>query len=118
MSARHMFIRNLASSDLMPMLQEWFSEQGYEVNTVANRIDAVMSGTTLKILFEDYGKGCTVIMSGTQEHIQKVVSYLSEISRFGHTSTPCEYCGVAFSIEEEKCPHCGAYRKTSKSNRI
>jgi hypothetical protein len=37
----------------MPLLQEWFSEKEYEINTVANRIDAVISGATLKMIFEE-----------------------------------------------------------------
>jgi rubrerythrin len=118
MAARHMLVKNLTSHDLMPMLQEWLSEKGYEINTVANRIDAVMSGATLKMIFEDYGKNCTVIMSGMSDHIQMVVSYLSEISKLGYTTAPCEYCGVVFSTEVEKCPNCGAYRKMRRTDKI
>jgi hypothetical protein len=117
MSARHIFVRNLTSYDLMPMLQDWFSEKGYEINTVANRLDATVNGVTLKMIFEDSGKNCTVIISGMPDYIQKVVSYLSEISKLGYTTTPCEYCGVAFSTEAEKCPNCGAYRKMGKINK-
>jgi len=113
-----MLVKNLTSRDLMPMLQEWFSEKGYEINTVANRIDVVISGATLKIIFEDSGKNCTVIMSGMPHHVQKVVSYLSEISKFGCTTAPCEYCGAVFSTEAEKCPNCGAYRKMRRTDKI
>jgi len=117
MPTKHIFVKNLTLRDLMPMLQSWFSDQGYEVNTVANRIDAIMNGVTVKILIEDYGKGCTVSISGTPENVEKVASYVSEISEFGHTCAPCEYCGTLFSTEQSHCPHCGAPRKSKKASR-
>jgi len=117
MSARHVFVKNLSLSVLMPTLMNWFSEQGYEVNTVANRIDAMIGGATLKILLEDFGKGCIVIISGTPQHIEKVVSYISEISELGYETAPCKYCGVLFSKEKTQCPNCGAPRKSKKPTR-
>jgi len=105
-------VKSLSFNDLMPMLINWFSEQGYEVNTVANRIDATIRGVTLKILLEDFGKGCTVNISGASEYIEKVMSYISEISELGYETAPCEYCGVLFSKERTKCPNCGAPRKS------
>jgi hypothetical protein len=115
MSSKLVFVKGLSSVDLIPTLQEWFSNHGYEVYTVANRIDAVMSSVTLKILLEDYGKGCTVNISGPVDHVRGVISYLSEISKFGHSTTQCEYCGVAFSTEQEKCPNCGAFRRLRRT---
>jgi rRNA maturation endonuclease Nob1 len=102
----------------MPVMLEWLSEQGYEVNTVANRIDAEMDGVTAKIIFEDYAKGCTVNMSGPTERIQRIAAYISEISEVGGSSSQCPYCGVVFSTEQEKCPNCGAYRKSIKQHRV
>jgi hypothetical protein len=117
MPTKHVLVKNLVLRDLMPMLQNWFSDQGYEVNTVANRIDAIIDGITLKILIEDYGKSCTVSISGPLENLEKVTSYISEISELGYTSAPCEYCGTLFSTEQSICPHCGAPRKTKKTSR-
>jgi rRNA maturation endonuclease Nob1 len=111
MSAKHIFAKNQTSIELIPLLQEWLSKQGYEVCIVANRIDASIDEAKLKILIEDYGKGCTINIFGTAENAQAVASYLSEISEFGYTSSPCEYCGTIFPTEQGKCPRCGAYRK-------
>ena len=117
MSTKHMFVKSLSLNDLMPMLVNWFSEHGYEVNTVANRIDAMMGGITLRILVEDFGKGCTINISGAPEHVEKVMSYISEISELGYETAPCEYCGVLFSKEKTQCPNCGAPRKSKKLTR-
>jgi len=114
MSAKHIFAKNLTSSDLIPLLQEWLSKQGYEIRTVANRIDASIDDAKLKILIEDYGKGCTINIFGTSENAKSVASYISEISDFGYASASCEYCGTMFSAEQSKCPQCGAYRKSKK----
>jgi hypothetical protein len=111
------FVKNLSILELMPMLESWFSEQEYSVNTIANRIDAAINGVKLKILIEDYGKGCTVSITGPPESIDKVTSYLSEISEFGSTTVQCEYCGTLFSTEVSNCPHCGAQRKAKKAVR-
>lgn len=117
MSTKRIFAKNLTSIDLMPILQEWLSEQGYKVYVVANRIDTVIDGAKLKIVIEDYGKGCIVNIFGQPEYIQRVISYVSEISEFGHLLKQCEYCGVEFSAEQERCPNCGAYRRGKKRNR-
>lgn len=114
MPAKLVFVKNLSMNEVMPILASWFSDQEYDVNSVANRIDATMDRVTLKILIEDYGKGCTVSITGPPESIDKVVSYLSEISEFGSTTAQCEYCGTLFSTEQSNCPHCGAYRKSKK----
>ena len=114
MSAKHIFSKNLTSSDLIPLLQEWLSKQGYEICTVANRIDASNDDAKLKILIEDYGKGSTIKIFGTSENAKSVASFIAEISKFGYTSAPCEYCGAMFSAEQSKCPQCGAYRKFKK----
>jgi hypothetical protein len=112
-----MFVKNLSLNILMPTLINWFSEQGYEVNTVANRIDAMIGGVNLRILLEDFGKGCTVNISGASEYIEKVMSYISGISELGYETAPCEYCGVLFSKEKTQCPNCGAPRKSKKLTR-
>jgi len=112
MSEKHLFAKNLMCNDVMPLLVGWFSEHGYEVNTVANRIDAIMGNVTLSFLIEDFGKGCTIRMSGPPEHIQKVVSYVSQISELGFETAPCDYCKVSFPKNQVQCPNCGAFRKT------
>ena len=112
--SKHIFAKNLTSVELIPLLQEWFSEQGYEICTVANRIDASIDEASLKILVEDYGKGCAVNIFGTPENTEAVASYLSEFSEFGYASAPCEYCGTLFSTEQPKCPQCGAPRRSRK----
>jgi len=117
MPTKHTFAKNLTSVDMIPMLQEWFSEQGYEVCIVANRIDAFLGETKLKILIEDYGKGCAIRIYGEPENIEKVASYISEISTFGCTSAPCEYCGTLFSTGQSICPHCGAPRKSKQKGK-
>jgi len=111
---KHIFAKNLTSVELIPLLQEWLSEQGYKICTVANRIDASIDEASLKILVEDYGKGCMVNILGTPENAKSVAYYLTELLEFGCTSAPCEYCGTIFSTEQPKCPHCGAPRKPKK----
>lgn len=115
MSKKHLFVKNITLNDIMPMLVGWFSEHGYEVNTVANRIDAAMGNITLSFLIEDFGKGCTISMSGPPEHIQKVESYISQISELGFETASCDYCKVLFSKNQVKCPNCGAFRKTKNA---
>jgi hypothetical protein len=115
MPAKLVFVKNLSMNEVIPMLVGWFSDQGFDINTVANRIDATMDSVTLKILVEDYGKGCTVSITGPPESTKKVVSYVSEISEFESTTTQCEYCETLFSTELSNCPHCGAKRKANRA---
>jgi len=115
MPAKLVFVKNLSMNEVIPMLVSWFSDQEYDISTVANRIDATMDSVTLKILVEDYGKGCTVSITGPPESIKKVVSYVSEISEFGSTTAECGYCGTLFSTEQSNCPHCGAQRKANRA---
>ena len=117
MPTKHTFAKNLTSVEMIPMLQEWLSEQGYEVCIVANRIDAFLGEAKLKILIEDYGKGCAIRIYGEPENIKKVASYISEISAFGYTSALCEYCGTLFSTDQSICPHCGAPRKFKQKSK-
>ena len=108
------FIKNLHLNELMPMLQSWLSEREYEVYTVANRIDAIKDNVTLKILLEDYANGCIIRVSGQAEVVNEFVSHLSDFVQFEQGIVQCEYCGTVFSVNEKRCPNCGAYIKLKR----
>lgn len=95
----------------MPIIESWLSDEGYQVSTVANRIQGAKGNIRLAVLLEDYAQGCSIRMLGPMEHVQSLRKYLDTLSTLDNQLTACAYCDTNYSTTEEKCPNCGAHRR-------
>ena len=113
--ARHVFVRGLFLGDLMPMLQAWLSNNNYDIHIVANRIDATKNQSTVKLLFDDYTRGCIVRLLGRTEDVEGIIAHISKISMFENGLVVCDFCGAAIPPKTAECPKCGAPHQRFRS---
>lgn len=130
-----LLVKNYSSYDLIPLIETWLDNEGFNVSVLANRVDGVkktgiFSSESIRLYFRDFPSGCSVEIEGSIGVCQSARDYLSQLSpklikpEKGEkvvikekevvkevVMIPCQYCGTLMPQIASSCPNCGARRK-------
>ena len=115
--------------ELIPIIETWLENEGFNTSTLANRVDGwrktgYFSSEHITIFIENYPDQCVVRFQDSPyicEHLTKYLQSLPSkeknkdkeviIKETVIMTMPCPYCNTLFAITEQRCPNCGAYVK-------
>lgn len=128
-----LLMKNYSSYDLIPLIETWLENEGFNVSVLANRVDGVkktgiFSSERIRLYFKDFPSGCSVEIEGSTRVCQSARDYLLQLSPKPTkpekevvikekevvkevVMIPCQYCGTLMPQTASFCPNCRARRK-------
>jgi len=92
---------------ILPVIETWLYENGFNVTVIANRIDAAKNGNQIWLLIENYPPGCLIKVYSPIQFYDDLRKYLTKKKCLTYKIS-CSYCGREFNVDEKLCPFCGA----------
>ena len=96
--------------DLIPIIENWFIEKGYNVTVIANRIDAKKDHVAITLFLDNYPSGCLIKVYSTEKFFDNLKKYLADEHHLSY-QVPCPYCKRETDVTLHNCPHCGGSLK-------
>lgn len=107
MAVKSVFAEKRDLYDLIPVIQNWLIENGYDVTAIANRIDAKKGESIVTLFLENYPAGCLIKVISSDQFFENLREYLSKQHLLTYQIS-CPYCGKVVEASKTKCPFCGA----------
>jgi rRNA maturation endonuclease Nob1 len=96
--------------EVIPVIENWLSENGYSVTVLANRIDAENVDTKVRIFFDDYSAGCLIKIYSNPTFFDQLKRFLAQKKLLTYRIS-CSYCNREIEVSQTQCPYCGAPNK-------
>jgi len=93
--------------ELLPVIELWLLDGGYQVTVIANRIDGVRLDQRIRIFITDYAAGSLLRVYADAAFLDALKRHLAE-KRLLSYRFACPYCNAQVDLTAAKCPTCGA----------